>query len=115
MLCADGLLLFQAAMCNHQIPAKLYEYFRAGRPVLALTDPVGNTAETLRNAGAIDIVNIADEHDIEAGLRRFLTGLRSATLKGVLPEVAARNSRRSRTGELARLLDNVVLDFDRGQ
>ena len=27
MLCADGLLLFQAAMCNHQVPAKLYEYF----------------------------------------------------------------------------------------
>ena len=25
-LAADGLLLFQAANCNHQIPAKLYEY-----------------------------------------------------------------------------------------
>ncbi len=26
---ADGLLLFQASNCNHQIPAKLYEYLRA--------------------------------------------------------------------------------------
>jgi len=44
MLTADGLLLFQAAMCNHQIPAKLYEYLRAGRPILALTDAAGDTA-----------------------------------------------------------------------
>lgn len=108
MLSADGLLLFQGAMCNQQIPAKLYEYFRAGRPILALTDPVGNTAETLRKAGATDIVDIADEYDIAAGLRRFLTGLQSATLTGVPPEVAALNSRRSRTGELARLLDGVL-------
>ena len=49
MLRADGLLLLQAAMCNHQIPAKLYEYFRAGRPILALTDPAGNTADAMRH------------------------------------------------------------------
>lgn len=108
MLVADGLLLFQAAMCNHQIPAKLYEYFRAGRPILALTDPLGNTAETLRKAGAMDIVNIADERDIAAGLAHFLAGVRSATIHGVRTEVAELNSRRSRTAELARLLDDVA-------
>jgi glycosyltransferase involved in cell wall biosynthesis len=108
MLGADGLLLFQAAMCNHQIPAKLYEYFRAGRPILALTDPLGNTAETLRQAGSMDIVNIADERDIAAGLRRFVRGLQSGTLHGVRTEVAERNSRRSRTAELAHLLVDVA-------
>jgi hypothetical protein len=108
MLGADGLLLFQAAMCNHQIPAKLYEYFRAGRPILALTDPLGNTAETLRKAGSMDIVNIADERDIAAGLRRFVAGLQSGTLQGVRTEVAELNSRRSRTAELAHLLVDVA-------
>ncbi len=39
MLDADGLLLFQASNCNNQVPAKLYEYLRARRPILALTDP----------------------------------------------------------------------------
>ena len=107
MLCADGLLLFQGGVCNHQIPAKLYEYFRAGRPILALTDPDGNTAHSLLKAGACDMVDIADEHDIAAGLTRFLSGLQSATSGGVLPEVAELNSRRARTGELARLLDDV--------
>ena len=108
MLCADGLLLFQAAMCNHQIPAKLYEYFRANRPIFALTDPIGNTAEALRKAGATDIVNIADEMGIAIGLRGFLKGLENKDLQGVEPTVAALNSRRSRTAELARLLNEAV-------
>lgn len=108
MMCADGLLLFQAAMCNHQIPAKLYEYFRAGRPIFALTDRLGNTADALRGAGAHDIVNIADSSDIEAGLRQFLSGVRAATIKGVQPEISSMNSRRSRTAELAGLLDASI-------
>ena len=108
MLQADGLLLFQASMCNHQIPAKLYEYLRAGRPIFTLTDPTGNTASSLRAAGAKDIVNIADVNDIAAGLLRFLGRLREGTFRGVLREVANLHSRRSRTRELAALLDNVV-------
>jgi glycosyltransferase involved in cell wall biosynthesis len=39
MLEADGLLLFQGANCDHQIPAKIYEYLRVQRPLLALTNP----------------------------------------------------------------------------
>lgn len=107
MLCADGLLLFQASVCNHQIPAKLYEYFRARRPIFTLTDPVGDTAASLRAAGADQIVDITDAADIARGLERFLDGVRAARITGVAPEVAARHSRRSRSGELARLLDEV--------
>ncbi|NLD56223.1 MAG: glycosyltransferase family 4 protein, partial [Burkholderiaceae bacterium] len=33
MLSADGLLVLQANNCNEQIPAKLYEYLRAGKPI----------------------------------------------------------------------------------
>ena len=35
MMAVDGLLLFQAKGCNHQVPAKLYEYMRARRPIIA--------------------------------------------------------------------------------
>lgn len=107
MLNADGLLLFQAAICNHQIPAKLYEYLRAGRPVLTLTDHAGDTAAAMREVGAADIVDIADEQDIARGLRRFVEGLRQGRLAGVPRSVADRNSRRARTSELAALLDEV--------
>ena len=48
MLLADGLLVFQASNCNHQVPAKVYEYLRCRRPILALTDPAGDTADVLR-------------------------------------------------------------------
>jgi glycosyltransferase involved in cell wall biosynthesis len=110
MLCADGLLIFQAAMCNHQVPAKLYEYFRAGQPIFALTDPVGNTAESLTAAGGNHVVDITNEHDIAAGLRRFLAGLEATTVHGIDAQVAQQHSRRSRTAELARLLDEVAAE-----
>ena len=44
MLRADGLLILQAANCNEQIPAKLYKYLRARRPIVALTDPQATLA-----------------------------------------------------------------------
>ena len=37
---ADALLVLQASNCNEQIPAKLYEYLRTGRPILC-TDRSG--------------------------------------------------------------------------
>lgn len=72
MLDADGLLLLQAGNCNHQIPAKLYEYLRAGRPILALTDPAGDTAALLRTLAAGWVVSLDDETAIAAELQAFL-------------------------------------------
>lgn len=108
MMQADGLLLFQAAMCNHQIPAKLYEYLRAARPVLALTDPAGDTAEAMRLAGSGTICRLADADDIERALSAFVAGLRDGSARGAAREAAARHSRHARTGELAQLLNEVA-------
>lgn len=71
MLRANGLLLFQGPSCNHQIPAKLYEYLRAQRPVLALTDPAGDTACALREAGGGRVVRIDSREEIRDGLLAF--------------------------------------------
>jgi len=108
MISVDGLLLFQAAMCNHQIPAKLYEYFRAGRPIFALTDLSGDTASTLRAAGINNIVNIADEHSIAEALSDFIDSVRSKKITGTPIEVAKRYSRKARTQELATLLNTLA-------
>ncbi len=75
MLNIDGLLIFQASNCNHQIPAKLYEYFRCRKPILALTDRQGDTARTLLDAGMQDIVPLDNQPAIEAGLMQFLKKL----------------------------------------
>jgi len=108
MMSADGLLIFQAASCNHQIPAKLYEYLRSGRPILALTDPAGDTAATMRECGATTIARLDDASDIEPRLEEFVTGLRSRTAPSVAPDVASRYSRRAQTANLAALFDRLT-------
>ncbi len=104
MVQADGLLLFQASSCNHQIPAKCYEYLRARRPVLALTDPAGDTAAALRQAGISTIAPLDDTGAIVNLLRDTLIRLRAGTATLADASEVARNSRRARTVELARLL-----------
>lgn len=108
MLRADGLLLFQGSVCNHQIPAKIYEYYRAGKPILALVDPPGITAGMLREAGVEDIVDIADADAIARTLSNLVAALGKGARDGVAREFAARNSRRSRSAELATLLNQVT-------
>lgn len=108
MLNADALLVLQASNCNHQIPAKLYEYLRAGRPILALTDASGDTAATLRAAGIDTIAALDSEEDIMQALPRFLSLLREG--KAPLPPAAvvAAHSRHARSAVLAQLLDDVA-------
>lgn len=108
MMRADGLLLLQARICNHQIPAKLYEYARAGQPILGLTNFSGNTAELLRKLGTRHIADIADADSILGTLRSFISDWRDGQLKGVPRDLADTCSRRSRTVELATLLDSIT-------
>jgi len=107
MLSVDALLLFQAANCNHQIPAKLYEYFRAAKPVLALTDRAGNTAATLAEAGLDDIADLADKDEIKQQLVRFLSALEAGSANIANSEVASSYSRQSLTGRFAKVFDEV--------
>jgi glycosyltransferase involved in cell wall biosynthesis len=108
MLSANGLLIFQASNCNHQIPAKLYEYFRARRPVFGLTDPDGDTARAMRAAGLTSIARLDDTAEIKRELHAFLTSLRQRRASGPSGEAVASSSRRARTEQLAALLDSVV-------
>jgi hypothetical protein len=72
MLRADGLLLLQGSICNHQVPAKLYEYARAGRPIVALTDFAGDTAASLARFGSKHVGDLSDSASIETTFRRFI-------------------------------------------
>lgn len=105
MLRADGLLLIQAANCNAQVPAKLYEYLRARRPVLALTDSQGDTADVLRSSGIEAIANLARATEIVDLLQRFVSGDRTGML--VSEKAVVRGSRRNRAEQLAGLLDRL--------
>lgn len=108
MLRADSLLLFQGSVCNHQIPAKIYEYYRAGKPILALVDPAGISASMLREVGVPDIADIASADDIANALLRLSEGLKAGQRGGVGKAAAAKNSRKSRSAELAKLLSQLT-------
>jgi len=108
MLEADGLLLFQAASCNHQIPAKLYEYLRAQRPILALTDRAGDTAATLVDNGVDTIVPLDDVQRIERGLVDFLQALRDGSAPIAPLAKVERYSRVAGARDLAALFDAVT-------
>jgi glycosyltransferase involved in cell wall biosynthesis len=106
MLRADALLVMQASNCNDQIPAKVYEYMRARRPIVALADPAGDTATLLRDAG-VEANARLDDVD---GIARLIEALIGGSLEALLaaPSAVEAASRRGRTAALARELDAVV-------
>ena len=104
---ADALLIMQAANCNAQVPAKVYEYLRAGRPILGLTYPAGDTAAVMRNAGLDSIVRLDSADEIAAYLPGYLEALRAHRAARPDPLAVARASRLGRTEALVRLLDHV--------
>lgn len=107
MMQADGLLVLQASSCNEQVPAKVYEYLRCRRPILALTDPAGDTAALMRRAGLHDIARLDSADEIVSALGSFIQRLKTGDGRLPDPQFTAASSRLQRTEELARLLDGV--------
>ncbi|MGQ0652125.1 MAG: glycosyltransferase [Betaproteobacteria bacterium] len=105
---ADGLLVLQAADCNDQIPAKVYEYLRCGRPILGLTDAAGDTADLLRRVGVAHIAPLDSPDDIARVTRSFIADVRGGRAAGPAQQTVRAFSREQRTAELARLLDSVA-------
>jgi hypothetical protein len=105
---ADGLLLFQAACCDHQIPAKLFEYLRLGKPILALTSHQGDTASLLSKSGGATVVDLADWRAIYDAFPKFLTAVAAGNHPQPVSSVVESYGRRAQAGQLALALDQVV-------
>jgi len=104
MLSVDALLVMQASNCNAQIPAKIYEYLRAGKPILGLTDPDGDTAGVLRGAGLNDIARLDSANEIANALTAMVSSLRQGTTKLPDPLAVQKASRLGRSQALSMLL-----------
>lgn len=107
MMRADGLLVMQGANCNEQVPAKLYEYFRACRPILGLADPVGDTARVMADAGVAPIAQLEDSAAVEAALLAYLDARRAGASRLALSAPFAAMSRRARAAELVDVLEHA--------
>ncbi len=108
MQAADGLLVMQASNCNAQIPAKVYEYIRAGRPTLGLTDLAGDTADVLRRAGFTHLAPLESADAIAQILERFLADLAAGRAPLARDEVVRSSSRHARSEAFAQLLESVI-------
>ncbi len=107
MLCSDALLVMQGAGCNQQIPAKIYEYLRARRPILCLSDAAGDTAALLRQAGMDAMADLACADQIEAILPTFIESVRCGTAALPCRDVVHSAARHRRTQSLATLMDGL--------
>jgi glycosyltransferase involved in cell wall biosynthesis len=105
---ADALLLFQGRRYDRQIPAKVYEYLRMGRPIFALVGEHGDTADLLRDTGGAVLVPVDDVAAIERGLAEFLQALRAGRAPVATESVVQSYSRYQGAASLSRLLGEVV-------
>lgn len=108
MLRADALLALQASGCNEQVPAKVYEYLRARRPIVCLTDPAGDTAQVLRRAGIRAIARLDSCDEITDLLPTFVAAVRAGESTLPDPQEVNRASRKARAEVLAKHLDRLV-------
>ena len=108
MMSVDALLVMQARNCNSQIPAKIYEYLRAGTPILGLTDPEGDTAGVIRGAGLADIARLDSVDEIADLLPAFIRNVHAGLAALPDPKAVKRLSRQERSVGMAALLDQVV-------
>jgi glycosyltransferase involved in cell wall biosynthesis len=105
---ADALLLLQGEACNHQIPAKAYEYLRLRRPILALTPAESDTAALLDECGGATRMDLLDEDALHAQLPTFLESVRRGTHPLPAIERVARYTRHAQARDLAACLDAVA-------
>ena len=100
---ADVLVLLQASEDTRAlVPAKLYEYLRLRKPVLALTLPGEVSALLATTAGGF-AVDPADSAQLVQVLTTLYRGWQAGTLHAqrAAPEALQRYERRSLAGELA--------------
>jgi glycosyltransferase involved in cell wall biosynthesis len=106
MIDADILLLLDAPGRRMGVPAKLYEYLGARRPVLALAESDGDTAWVLRTSGAVHrLCPPAEKIAIRQSLTELLRG--STTDAAPMSQSAQlmRFSRRCLTEQLAEAMN----------
>lgn len=100
------LILTNTKNAKGNIPGKVFEYMATGRQIIALGDPDGDTARILQEAGAGKVFR----HEDRAGLKAYLENCGNTL--GHTPQHALNSSyeRRTLTGKLAELLNEISGD-----
>lgn len=112
MIGADLLVVFQGSNFNAQIPAKIYEYLRAGRPVFGVVDPNGDTAAALRQFPMVYVADIASDKNIGKNLEEALAAMQVNDQMEVLKnniKLVRRYARREQATRLAVYFNSITV------
>lgn len=108
---ADILLLFSGpgAKSDAELPGKLFEYLRAGKPILGVVHPEGVCAEILLQAKSGVVASQEDTKQIEARLWELYDKWEAGNL-GIEPDWSyiRQFERRKLTSRLAEVFDQVI-------
>lgn len=108
ILGADVLLLLQVSpLANGQIPAKVFEYLRAGRPLLTLAPGSSATAQMASMARNSWTLDSADSAGLRAVLREIVAHYRQGKLRESFPS-GGRFERREMTKKLSGILSSCL-------
>ncbi len=105
MMQSDALLMIQGAEYNKQIPAKIYEYIRAGKPILALTDALGESARLLKYWDGVYMGNMEDADEIESALDQIVDSIQNQEKPIRDPKAVSKLSRKAGTLKLSKILN----------
>jgi glycosyltransferase involved in cell wall biosynthesis len=105
---SDILLLMDTPGRRVGVPAKLYEYLGAGRPILALTEPNGDVANVLRQSGITHrIAGPLDRARIRDALADLVKGVTVDHGLDRRPDDRQRFTRENATRQLAAAMDRL--------
>ncbi len=108
MVQADILLLLDSPGRKAGVPAKLYEYLGAGRPILALAESDGDVAWVLRESGIPHrIAPPRDPNAIRKAILELLDDPTATNLASATPG-RSRFARENLAGEFADLLNSCL-------
>jgi glycosyltransferase involved in cell wall biosynthesis len=112
---ADILLLLDSAGRKIGVPAKVYEYLGAGRPILALGEPDGDLAAVLADSGVPHrIASPNDSAAIRSALLDLVTAVAENRLPTGDPQKRLQFTREALAGRLADVLNNCCRNETKG-
>lgn len=105
---ADVLLLMDTPHRLIGVPAKLYEYLGAGRPVLATGETNGDLAAILKESGVpFRIAGPNDPAAIRSAIVELVRGIAGGSLPPIQDEARRQFTREALAGRLASLFDSL--------
>jgi glycosyltransferase involved in cell wall biosynthesis len=115
MAAADINVLFDTPNRRFGVPAKLYEYFGAQRPILALTEADGDAAGILRECGLVHrVAHPRRAADIRDALADLMLAAARGTPAVTDPARLVQFTRERLTAVLAGIMDEVLGEREAG-